>query len=75
MKIHVVQRGDTLWRISQRYGATTSQIVLANQLEDPNILIVGQSLIVPETNREYIVQPGIICGQLPSAMGQQFNCL
>lgn len=58
MQIYVVQRGDTLWRISQRYGSTTSQIVLANQLEDPNILIVGQSLVVPETNREYIVQPG-----------------
>lgn len=58
MQIHVVQRGDTLWRISQRYGSTASQIALVNQLEDPNVLVVGQSLVVPETNREYIVQPG-----------------
>lgn len=58
MQIHVVQRGDTLWRISQRYGSTTSQIVFANQLEDPNVLVVGQSLVVPEMYREYIVQPG-----------------
>jgi len=58
MRIHVVQRGDTLWSISQRYKTTISQIELANQLENPDALAVGQALVIPEANREYIVQPG-----------------
>lgn len=58
MQIHVVQRGDALWRIARQYGSTINQIALANQLEDPNLIAVGQALVVPQTNREYIVQPG-----------------
>jgi spore germination protein len=58
MKIHVVQTGDTIWRIAQTYGADINQIVLVNQLENPNVLVVGQSLVIPERGREYVVQAG-----------------
>lgn len=58
MKIHVVQRGETLWEIAQRYGNDINQVILANQLEDPDVLVVGQSLVIPDQNQEYIVTPG-----------------
>ncbi|WP_079508663.1 LysM peptidoglycan-binding domain-containing protein [Mesobacillus jeotgali] len=58
MKIHVVNSGDTLWRIAQDYQTTISQIILANEVDDPNVLVVGQSLVIPENNREYVVQQG-----------------
>ncbi|MFD2923274.1 LysM peptidoglycan-binding domain-containing protein [Halobacillus naozhouensis] len=58
MQIHVVARGDTLWRIAQFYGSNINQIILANQLENPNVLVAGQALVVPNPDREYVVQAG-----------------
>lgn len=58
MKIHIVKPGETLWRISQGYRTDINQIVLLNGLADPNVLVVGQSLVIPEINREYVVQVG-----------------
>lgn len=55
MKIHIVKPGETLWRISQGYRTDINQIVLLNELADPNVLVVGQSLVIPEINREYVV--------------------
>ncbi|MBM7569902.1 glycoside hydrolase family 18 protein [Aquibacillus albus] len=58
MYIHVVQSGDTLWRISQRYGVAMDQVIAANQITNPNQLVIGQSLVIPESARYHIIQPG-----------------
>lgn len=58
MYIHVVGVGDTLWRISQRFGVDVNQIVAANQLTNPNQLVVGQALVIPESARYHIIQSG-----------------
>ncbi|WP_106495283.1 LysM peptidoglycan-binding domain-containing protein [Lentibacillus sp. Marseille-P4043] len=58
MQIHVVQQGEMLWTIAQRYGADVNQIILVNQLDNPNVLVVGESLVIPIPYREYVVQPG-----------------
>ncbi|WP_019120823.1 LysM peptidoglycan-binding domain-containing protein [Brevibacillus massiliensis] len=58
MQIHVVQRGETLWLLSQRFGVEANQIAVLNQLPEFNILLVGQALLIPEPDREYVVQPG-----------------
>jgi spore germination protein len=47
MLIHVVQRGETLWQISNRYHMNMSRIVNVNRLEYPNRLLIGQALIIP----------------------------
>lgn len=57
MKIHVVQTGDTLWRISRSYGTTIQQIIAANGLEDPDRLVPGEALVILEPN-QYAVQAG-----------------
>ncbi|MGP4072646.1 LysM peptidoglycan-binding domain-containing protein [Piscibacillus sp. B03] len=58
MNIHVVSSGDTLWRIARRYNTTIDQISYVNDLADQNVLVVGQSLVVPDPTVEYVVQPG-----------------
>ncbi|SFB06983.1 spore germination protein [Lentibacillus halodurans] len=58
MEIHVVQSGDTLWQIAQNYGTDINQIVLLNELDTPDVLIPGQSLVIPEPGREYVIQSG-----------------
>jgi len=44
---YVVQPGDTLFRISLRFGVPVGRIVQENGLLDPNFLFVGQLLYIP----------------------------
>ncbi len=58
MQIHVVHPGETLWLISQRYGVPVTQIVTANELENPTKLVPGMALVIPTAPGTHIVQPG-----------------
>lgn len=58
MQIYVVKRGDTLWRISREYGVTVNSIVSANEIPEPNRLVVGQALVIPIIGMFYRVMPG-----------------
>ena len=44
--IHVVRRGDTLYRISRRYGGPVEVLAWLNQLPDPDVLVEGQALLI-----------------------------
>lgn len=44
---HVIERGDTLWRLSQRYDTTVRAIERANDGIDPHALRVGHRLRIP----------------------------
>lgn len=44
---HTVQRGETLYRIAQRYRTTTAALVQANCLANANRIFTGQRLRVP----------------------------
>ncbi len=46
MKI-VVQRGETLWDLAQRYQTTVDQLVKLNHVKSPDQIREGQSLWVP----------------------------
>jgi uncharacterized membrane protein/LysM repeat protein len=46
-RTHVVQPGETLSSIARQYGVTYQAILEANGLEDPNLITVGQELIIP----------------------------
>jgi LasA protease len=44
---YTVKSGDTLGQISQRYGVSLEALIAANNLANPNLLEVGQVLIIP----------------------------
>jgi LysM repeat protein len=44
---YVVQSGDTLGGIADKYNLTVAQLMAANNLTDPNVLHVGQTLVIP----------------------------
>ncbi len=44
---HIVQWGETLAVIAHHYGTTVEAIVQANGLTNPNLIQVGQRLIIP----------------------------
>jgi LysM repeat protein len=45
--VHVVQRGENLFRISLRYGVTMASIAAQNGITNYNLIYAGQRLIIP----------------------------
>lgn len=60
MQVYRVARGDTLWRIAQRFGTTVTALAELNGIADPNRLVVGQALLIPQpaSPLEHRVRPG-----------------
>lgn len=44
---YVVQPGDTLFTIAQKFGTTIDAIVRANNITNPDVIFVGQVLTIP----------------------------
>ncbi len=55
--IYVVQPGDTLYTIAQRFETTVEAIVAANDIADPSLIRVGQKLIIPTSRPELVPSP------------------
>ncbi|WP_143415133.1 SafA/ExsA family spore coat assembly protein [Geobacillus sp. E263] len=48
MKIHIVQKGDTLWKIAQKYGVDFEQLKKMNgHLSNPDMIMPGMKIKVP----------------------------
>ncbi|MFN7133458.1 MAG: peptidoglycan DD-metalloendopeptidase family protein [Myxococcales bacterium] len=46
-RTHVVQPGETLWRISRTYGVSVDELVLVNGISDATQLEAGRRLFIP----------------------------
>jgi spore germination protein len=58
MQIHVVKRNESLTTIARAYNTTVNDIVDANDIPNPNNLVVGQAMVIPIVGSFYYVQPG-----------------
>ncbi len=47
--VYVVQPGDALWLIAQRFHVTVAELVAVNGLYNANWIYAGQTLIIPST--------------------------
>lgn len=47
--IHIVKQGDSLYAIAKRFGTTVESIVSINEIPDPDVLVIGQALVLPST--------------------------
>lgn len=45
--VHVVQRGENLSTIAQSYGISQAALAQANGISNPNLIYVGQRLVIP----------------------------
>lgn len=52
-----VQSGDTVWGFAQQYATTVDSISTANQLADPNVIYVGQQLVIPSSAAATVAAP------------------
>jgi N-acetylmuramoyl-L-alanine amidase len=51
--VHKVTPGDTLWKLSRRYGTTVASIQKSNRLGNSECLRVGQKLVIREGNVDH----------------------
>ncbi|QRG65107.1 LysM peptidoglycan-binding domain-containing protein [Brevibacillus choshinensis] len=69
MQIHVVEQGQTLSGIAETYGTTAAEINRANELPNPDNLVIGQALVIPIEGSFYWVKQG----DTLYTIGQRFN--
>lgn len=69
MHIHVVQRGEVLWQIANYYQSNLDDIIEVNNITNPDLLLVGQSLLIPSGDTVYTVRTGDTMWQIAQNYG------
>jgi putative chitinase len=80
--VHTVRPGDTMYSIARMYGTTVAAISAANHIANPNLIYVGQKLVIAYGNYPpppppgprpgqtvYIVRPGDTLSGIARAFG------
>lgn len=50
--LHVIQNGETLWRISKKYNIDLEDIVKANKISDSANISTGQTIVIPKAEKK-----------------------
>jgi LysM repeat protein len=67
---HSVAADEVLWQIAEHYGLRTETILWSNDIADPDLLLVGQDLLIPPTDGVlYTVRPGDSLGEVATRYG------
>ena len=70
---YIVQRGDTLWSISRKFGVSVDDIKNANNLTN-EILTIGSTIVVPTgTNTNNIIVYKVKRGDSLWALAREYN--
>lgn len=81
--VHIVERGETLLSIAQKYGTTVDAITHINGITDPRNIYVGQSLVIPDSGADadkmevvpYVVQAGDTVSSIARRYGTTWQTL
>lgn len=67
---YVVQKGDTLSKIAKACGLTVKELAEANDIENPNLIRKGATLIIPKVEvKRHIVVKGDTLGKIAKTYG------
>lgn len=86
---HVIQRGDTLYEIAQRFGVSVAELISANNIQNPQRLQIGHTLIIPrpasaapdavvpsqDGGDSYVVQHGDVPYEIAQRFGVSVDAL
>lgn len=67
---HVVKPGDMLSGIAEQYGTTVAALMKANNISNPNIIYVGQKLVIPGCEMGMMPTPYMTQGMMAQDMTQ-----
>lgn len=70
---YVVQSGDTLSEIAERYGTTYQTLASLNQISNPNLIHPGQTIRIPENSSSASQYYTIRSGDTLSEIAQRFG--
>jgi murein DD-endopeptidase MepM/ murein hydrolase activator NlpD len=71
---HLVKKGDSLWRISKKYGVSVKELMRENKIKSASRLEAGQVINIPRAYKESLSSfcwP--IKGEIVSHFGESFN--
>jgi LysM repeat protein len=66
---YTVQRGDTLTEIAGDHDVSVSDLIEANDLHDPDLIRVGQVLVIPTDDQVHVVSRGETLVRIASSYG------
>ena len=69
MIIYVVQDGDTIASIADRFGISEARLLRENGLPNPNKLVTGQTIVITNPQEIYIVKEGDNLSEIASRYG------
>ena len=76
---YIVQSGDTLSEIAQRFGTTYQHLAAINGISNPDIIHVGQEIHIdgsePTSDEYYTIQPGDTLSGIASTYGTTWQWL
>jgi LysM repeat protein len=77
---YVVESGDTLGDIARAHGVSLSELADANGIDDPDLIRVGQVLVIPGTQGGgggalYVVAPGDTLADIAAQFGTTVSAL
>ena len=69
MFIYTVKPGDTVSGLAQMFGIPANRIAADNALRDPNVLVVGQNLVIMSNSIRHVMREG----QTLYSLSQEFE--
>ena len=73
-RVHTVSKGETLWKISKRYGTSVREIQRMNRLNTDGIR-PGQRLYLPVPKRTHVVRSGDTLWSIAQRYGSSVSAL
>jgi spore germination protein len=69
MTIHVVQSGETINSIADKYSVSTDRLILDNGIKAPRRLVVGEAIVILYPEITYTIQEGDTLGDIAQKYG------
>jgi len=69
MDIYIVQVGDTIDIIAEKYGASVERLIQDNDITNPDSLVPGQTIVIAYPEITYMVREGDSLESIASAYG------
>ncbi len=66
MIIYVVQDGDTITTIANKFGVSEARIIQENGIQNAGDLVIGQTIVITDPQEIYIVQEGDTLSEIAS---------
>ena len=73
--IYKVKQGDTLLQIAKNYNTSLAGIIRENGLKNPNVIVVGQEIIIPDPEEKIVNFPQLTLENIESKIDNFLNFL